>query len=406
LISAIETMPVEDVEVRTQPTAPDGGYGWVVLLASFISFFIADGVSYSFGVLFPEIVDYFEESRGATSIVGTLLYAIPMIVSPLACALVSTFGYRIVGVIGGLVTGLSLASAVFATSISGLCVIIGLMAGMGLAMVYVSAFFAVTVYFKRRRGLATSIAVAGSGIGALSFPPMIERLLEEYAWRGTILITGGICLNLALVGSLYRPLQQNLLKPECEKRTVKKYYSHCQTYCCQSLAPELRKMFSLMFSWAIFSSVPFLMFCFANFGLYLWISIPYIYIVDYALLKNNILSWQASLLLSISGFGRILGQFIFGVLGDLPSVSPTLLFACGILMTGLFTLLVPVLASSYSVMGVYAAAFGASASVTYVLPMICLVELLGLDHAVNAFGFLQLVQGVATLLGTPTAGEY
>lgn len=43
---------------------PDGGWGWVVVLASFIVNLIADGITFSFGVIFVEFLDYFGENRG------------------------------------------------------------------------------------------------------------------------------------------------------------------------------------------------------------------------------------------------------------------------------------------------------------------------------------------------------
>ena len=42
---------------------PDGGWGWVVVAASFLVNMIADGVTFSFGVLFVELQSEFAESK-------------------------------------------------------------------------------------------------------------------------------------------------------------------------------------------------------------------------------------------------------------------------------------------------------------------------------------------------------
>lgn len=50
-------------------------------------------------------------------------------------------------------------------------------------------------------------------------------------------------------------------------------------------------------------------------------------------------------------------------------------------------------------------AFGFAVSATYVLPMLCMGEIIGMQKAVGGFGLLQFVQGIATLIGTPTGGK-
>jgi len=41
-------------------------------------FFIADGVTYSFGVLYTEFLDVFKESKGATAWVASLLVGVTL----------------------------------------------------------------------------------------------------------------------------------------------------------------------------------------------------------------------------------------------------------------------------------------------------------------------------------------
>lgn len=51
--------------------------------------------------------------------------------------------------------------------------------------------------------------MAGGGIGGMFMPPMIDVLHREFGFAGTMLITGGIMLNIAIAGALYRPLEVN-----------------------------------------------------------------------------------------------------------------------------------------------------------------------------------------------------
>lgn len=55
------------------PPPPDGGYGWVIVFASFMCNLIVDGIAYTFGIFLPEFVDYFGEGKGTVAWVGSLL---------------------------------------------------------------------------------------------------------------------------------------------------------------------------------------------------------------------------------------------------------------------------------------------------------------------------------------------
>ncbi len=55
------------------PTALDGGWGWVVCAGAFLCMVILDGMMFSFGVLLLELLDYFQEGKGKTAMVGSAL---------------------------------------------------------------------------------------------------------------------------------------------------------------------------------------------------------------------------------------------------------------------------------------------------------------------------------------------
>ncbi len=97
-------------------------------------------------------------------------------------------------------------------------------AGLGVALCYLAAGVALAQYFKKYYAIVSGFTSAGIGLGIIVAPPLLRVLLDMYGWRGTMLITGAICLNVCAVGALYHPLgqtrtpeHQNDPDPLCEK---------------------------------------------------------------------------------------------------------------------------------------------------------------------------------------------
>ena len=55
------------------PLPPDGGYGWVIVGASFMCNVIIDGMAFSVGILNSEFLRVFGEGKGKTAWIGSLL---------------------------------------------------------------------------------------------------------------------------------------------------------------------------------------------------------------------------------------------------------------------------------------------------------------------------------------------
>lgn len=52
----------------------DGGYGWVVVFASLMVSLIADGISFSFGLIYSELLDVFNEGPTKTAWVSSMIH--------------------------------------------------------------------------------------------------------------------------------------------------------------------------------------------------------------------------------------------------------------------------------------------------------------------------------------------
>lgn len=204
------------IECQVEP-APDGGWGWVVVFAAFMTNMIADGITYSFGVMYVDFLDYFGESMGKTALIGSLFMGIPLLSGPIASALTDRYGCRKTTIAGALLAALGFFISSFSNSIEVLYFTFGIMSGFGLALCFVAAIVIVSFYFDKRRSFATGLAVCGSGIGTFVFAPFTRYLLDKYHWRGTTIILSGMFLNIVVCGALMRDLEWTKKKYRSEK---------------------------------------------------------------------------------------------------------------------------------------------------------------------------------------------
>lgn len=196
------------------PSPPDGGYGWVIVFASFICFVIVDGIIFSFGIFLREFATTFGESKGATAWVASIQTGCYLLAGPVAAGLANAFGCRPVTICGSLLAAAGFCGALFAQSILQLYITIGLFSGIGFGFIFLPAAVNISFYFEKKRAFATGIAVCGSGIGGFLMAPCCQLLVSAFGWRGSMLILAGMTLNCCVVGALFRPIEEAQPKSE------------------------------------------------------------------------------------------------------------------------------------------------------------------------------------------------
>ncbi|XP_065565100.1 uncharacterized protein LOC136030216 isoform X2 [Artemia franciscana] len=233
----VET-PQEDDEVSEDDNLKplDGGYGWIIVISSFFIHLIADGITFSFGVIFIELLDYFQESRGKTAWIASLFMSLPLFAGPVASSLTDRFGCKAVTIAGGIISAIGFLLSSVTNSIEVLFITFGIIPGLGLSFCYVAAIASVAYYFEAKRSLAIGLAVSGSGIGTFVFAPLTQALLEEYGWRGTTIILAGVFLNLCVCGMLMRELETASQK---RLRRRRRYASQTEST-TGSITPSIR----------------------------------------------------------------------------------------------------------------------------------------------------------------------
>ncbi|XP_011504318.1 PREDICTED: monocarboxylate transporter 12 isoform X2 [Ceratosolen solmsi marchali] len=234
-----EAIPLKDVDDKNDEgyvemvVPPDGGWGWIIVAASFMCNLVVDGIMFSFGVFLEEMARGFGVSAARVALVGSLqtgfyLMAgkflrganqrpplsnrLAMCAGPFVSALANRYGFRSVAILGSLVACCAFVLSYFATSIEFMYVSYGILGGIGAGLIYVPAVITTGFYFEKWRALATGISVCGSGIGAFALSPISSLLIEKRGWREAILYQAGMLLNCAVFGALFRPLKPTRVK--------------------------------------------------------------------------------------------------------------------------------------------------------------------------------------------------
>ncbi|KAG0307353.1 hypothetical protein BGZ98_000442 [Dissophora globulifera] len=98
---------------------------------------------------------------------------------PFIAPMTRFMGLRAVVAIGILVATLGFILASFSTKLWQLYLTQGLLFGAGGGLVFFSSISITAQYFEKRRGLASGIAIAGSGIGSLALAPLTRFLITK-----------------------------------------------------------------------------------------------------------------------------------------------------------------------------------------------------------------------------------
>ncbi|CAJ0934642.1 unnamed protein product, partial [Mesorhabditis belari] len=189
------------------PIVPDGGWGWMVVLGSFLIHVIADGFVYSFGILVDVLQKEFKTDNAAAALIIALLTGLTLGSGPIASAITNKFGCRIASIIGSCIASVGCLASYFATSMGFITFTVGIVMGIGFGLMYCPAIVIVTMYFEKRRALATGITVCGAGVGSALFGPINERVIKYFGWRAVFLSFTGVILFCTLCGATFRPLQ-------------------------------------------------------------------------------------------------------------------------------------------------------------------------------------------------------
>ncbi len=190
---------------------------WLVILYGFLSTTVAIGLHATFGIIGTELMDKRNFSQASVAWVTTISMVTRQLFSFVSMSLYRRFGSRLPIMAGGIIYGVGYTAAALSSQDTvSMYITVGVMAGMAMSLVHMTAWVAASTYYKKKRQLANGLVMSGV-FGAVLFSPLVNWLLDELGLAGTFLIIAGISLNVTVIGALFPPLSE---QTEIEKHGV------------------------------------------------------------------------------------------------------------------------------------------------------------------------------------------
>ncbi|XP_078352577.1 monocarboxylate transporter 10-like [Oculina patagonica] len=356
----------------------DSVWSWFICFCTTTCMILTIGFAFALGVLFPVLMDSFEESRERTAWASSIIIGVMCFLGPVMGALLNRFGFRVTTILGCLSCSVGLALGSFAPNIIIFYIACSLPFAVGVSFIYVSSPIIVTHYFTKRRPFALGMVSAGQGLGTMILGPTLQALVDVFDWRNTFRVFAGILTVTSLTGCL---LHQRTSSSDDQNR-----------------GPSIKLNISLLKN----STVVILV---ISAGLYTFSRmVPYVHLIkhcdDLAIPAD-----KSSTLYLFIGIFASLGRLGAGFLCNMRCTNSLRLLQAAVFVMGASTMLLT-LAKTYAALVVYAITFSiADGMMVATFTIKCMhLECVEESKRASAFGFTLMSSGILALSSPPLAG--
>jgi MFS transporter, OFA family, oxalate/formate antiporter len=281
-------------EVRALADRPPGVLsttsGPVVVAAVFCLVFLVMGSAFSFSTFASELGRELKAGSGSVSFIFGCAMALLYAGGLFSGALADRIGTHWVAAAGALLAGGSLVAAAAVGTVWQADITLGLGFGLGLAVCYTPAVAAVQPWFDRNRGVASGIALSGTGLGTLLMPLLARWLIASRGWRPALIVIG---LGVAAFGSV---ASNWIRRPPGSPATSALLLSRGFLRGL-SREPSFRRLYV------------------AGFLSSLVLLVPVVHMIPHAV-RAGMAPREAAWLISILGFGSLAGRLVLGHAAD------------------------------------------------------------------------------------------
>lgn len=369
----------------------DTGWAWVVLFASFGTFFLIGNSMYAVGIIHSSLLERYGEKVSLTSWAGALHTAMMSLGGPLSTAVVDRFSCRAAITSSGVFFVVGYLATAFAETINVAIFTCGIIAGTGAALGYTAAMVVVGFNFRRRRNLALGIANSGMGAGLFVLAPIMQLSREYYGPIGFFIILAAMTANIITFGTLCFPSRLEL-HLKLQRRIQSERSSEKRTFFAM-----LKPYLSAMYNKGMICL--FLCMFFYCLGTYL----IYLHLPTFIVTKG-FTAVQASFLISLSGILALFGRLLTGMVANLNRINDTVLYSGSMGIVAIASFVYPFSADYFAGHVIYTVLLGLFFGSCYITIIAVSLKFVRMSYVAAAIGLQFCFGGVGAVIGPVCAG--
>ncbi|XP_055876884.1 monocarboxylate transporter 12-B-like isoform X2 [Biomphalaria glabrata] len=184
----------------------EGGIqGMVIVFSACMIQVLAFGNYACVGIYTLYLLEEFPEDTVGVSLISSIHFALLLGCGPLISFLMTKVSYRKLSILGALLVFVGILCTPLLIHLPALYLFFGVFAGLGGCFIYLPSHVLSGLYYDKYRSLSTGVATSGTGLGAILMPLIVSNLIEEYSWKGSLLILAGLDFHLLIFALLMLP---------------------------------------------------------------------------------------------------------------------------------------------------------------------------------------------------------
>ncbi|EED12241.1 MFS monocarboxylate transporter, putative [Talaromyces stipitatus ATCC 10500] len=378
----------------------------IIVIASFIIVFTCCGINFAFGIyqaLYETLshepnTPFTGASPAIIDLIGTTAVSVMTIGGPLAVGWAKRFSPRKVTLSGAAIFTLAHILASFGTKLWHFELTQGLLLGVGTCLAYMTSVTVAPTWFSARRGLAMGIILSGTGVGGLVWAPALKACIDAMGYRNALRLTGAVSFVLntgAGAAMTWEPSRKAQIEVELSYETARNPRNIFAVPLVDLRLVKTRKFIAQALG-GIFQGAAYY--------------IPVFFFATYASTLGYSDTAGANFI-ALSNACNAIGKVVIGYAADRYGrlnvlLLTTIISALSALVFWIPSTLLPFAhqEASRGLFITFTIFYGIFASAYVALFPTSLVELFGPQNFASVNGFLYMLRGLATMVGTPVSG--